>query len=110
MAREKYLAQIAQSTQQMKHGCKSLVGISAYYREINIAMMSYLQAEPEQDEDTTEKDGEGDEDEEQEEDDTPKPAWKPPPVTPKEEARTGANKKTYFVCNERRFIYCDCLH
>ena len=73
-------------------------------------MMSCLQAEPEQDEDTTEKDGEGDEDEEQEEDDTPKPAWKPPPVTPKEEARTGANKKTYFVCNERRFIFCYCLY
>jgi len=57
------------------------------------------EAEPEQDEDTLEKE-EGDEDEETEEDDTPKPAWKPPPVTPKEEARTGVNKKTYFVCNE----------
>lgn len=60
-----------------------------------------LQAEPEQEEDTTEKE-EGDEEEEQEEDDTPKPAWKPPAVVPKEEARTGANKKTYFVCNERK--------
>ena len=35
-----------------------------------------------------------------EEDDTPKPEFKPPPVVPKEENRTGANKKTYFVCNE----------
>ena len=30
----------------------------------------------------------------------PKPVYKPPPVVPKEEQRTGANKKTYFVCNE----------
>ncbi|KAK7468095.1 hypothetical protein BaRGS_00036678 [Batillaria attramentaria] len=38
--------------------------------------------------------------EEQEEDDTPKPEFKPPPVTPKEDNRTGANKKVYFVCND----------
>ena len=62
-----------------------------------------FQAEPEQEEDTIEKE-EGDEDEEAEEDDTPKPAWKPPPVTPKEDPRTGANKKTYFVCNERKYL------
>ena len=35
-----------------------------------------------------------------EEDDTPKPDYKPPPKVPKEENRTGVNKKTYFVCNE----------
>ncbi|KAK7485008.1 hypothetical protein BaRGS_00023786 [Batillaria attramentaria] len=40
--------------------------------------------------------------EEQEEDDTPKPEFKPPPVTPKEDNRTGANKKVYFVCNDPR--------
>jgi hypothetical protein len=40
--------------------------------------------------------------EEKEEDDTPKPDFKPPPVVPKEDNRTGANKKTYFVCNERK--------
>jgi len=33
-------------------------------------------------------------------DDTPKPDYKPPPVIKKEDNRTGANKKTYFVCNE----------
>ena len=38
--------------------------------------------------------------EENEEDDTPKPDYKPPPMVPKEENRTGANKKTYFVCND----------
>jgi hypothetical protein len=30
----------------------------------------------------------------------PKPAFKRPPAIPKEENRTGVNKKTYFVCNE----------
>ena len=34
-----------------------------------------------------------------EESDLPKSTWKPPPVIPKEEPRTGANKKIYFVCN-----------
>lgn len=46
-----------------------------------------------------EDEGEG-EGEEQEEDDTPKPDYKPPPVIPKEDNRTGTNKKTFFVCNE----------
>lgn len=41
--------------------------------------------------------------EEVEEDDTPKPDFKPPPVVPKEENKTGANKKTYFVCNDREY-------
>lgn len=39
---------------------------------------------------------------EADEDDTPKPDFKPPPVIPKEDNKTGANKKTYFVCNERK--------
>merc|ERR1711976_150196 len=51
-------------------------------------------------EDPTEKDPAADEDYDTEEDDTPKPDYKPPPVVPKEENRTGANKKTYFVCND----------
>nr|KAG5698113.1 hypothetical protein BaRGS_031803 [Batillaria attramentaria] len=52
-------------------------------------------------EDVAEKEeGEEEEGEEQEEDDTPKPEFKPPPVTPKEDNRTGANKKVYFVCND----------
>lgn len=40
-----------------------------------------------------------------EEDVLPKPDWKPPPVIPKEGNKTGCNKKTFFVCNERK-----CLH
>ncbi|KAL9952056.1 hypothetical protein ACROYT_G039256 [Oculina patagonica] len=35
-----------------------------------------------------------------EEDDVPQTEFKPPPVIPKEDSRTGCNKKTYFVCNE----------
>ncbi|XP_022094680.1 radial spoke head protein 4 homolog A-like isoform X2 [Acanthaster planci] len=56
--------------------------------------------EHEAEEQETEKDDEEGEGEEQEEDDTPKPDYKPPPVIPREENRTGTNKKTYFVCNE----------
>nr|XP_060632196.1 radial spoke head protein 6 homolog A-like [Anolis sagrei ordinatus] len=43
---------------------------------------------------------EDEEDEDEEKDEPPKPNYKPPPVIPKEEKGTGANKFTYFVCNE----------
>ncbi|XP_008505526.2 radial spoke head protein 6 homolog A isoform X1 [Equus przewalskii] len=43
---------------------------------------------------------EGEEDEEKVTDVIPKPTWKPPPVIPKEESRSGTNKFLYFVCNE----------
>lgn len=39
-----------------------------------------------------------------EEDDTPKSEWKPPPVIPKEDNRTGTNKRTFFVTTERRYL------
>lgn len=39
-----------------------------------------------------------------EEDDTPKSEWKPPPVIPKEDNRTGTNKRTFFVTTERRSL------
>ena len=35
-------------------------------------------------------------------DEPPKSQWKPPPIIPKEEPKTGVNKKTYFVCNIRK--------
>ena len=38
-----------------------------------------------------------------EEDVLPKPDWKPPPTIPKEH-KTGTNKKTFFVCNERKYL------
>jgi len=52
------------------------------------------------DEDATEKDRDDDDDEDAEEDEPPKPDFKAPPTIPKEENRTGTNKKTYFVCND----------
>lgn len=36
----------------------------------------------------------------EEEDEVPKPNFKPPPVAPREDPRSGCNRKTYFVCNE----------
>ncbi len=50
-------------------------------------------------EETEEGDEEGSE---AEKDEPPKSQWKPPPTVPKEEAKSGANKKTYFVCNNRK--------
>ena len=44
---------------------------------------------------------------EAEKDEPPQSQWKPPPTVPKEEAKTGANKKTYFVCNNRECV-CAC--
>ncbi|XP_069711674.1 radial spoke head protein 4 homolog A-like [Phaenicophaeus curvirostris] len=41
-----------------------------------------------------------DTDEEKEKDEPPKSTYKPPPLIPKEENGTGANKYVYFVCNE----------
>ncbi len=41
---------------------------------------------------------------EAEKDEPPQSQWKPPPTVPKEEAKTGANKKTYFVCNNGEYI------
>jgi hypothetical protein len=38
-------------------------------------------------------------------DDTPKPVMPPPKLVPKEINRTGANKKTYFVCHERKYCF-----
>uniref|UniRef100_A0A8D2KZL6 Radial spoke head component 4A n=1 Tax=Varanus komodoensis TaxID=61221 RepID=A0A8D2KZL6_VARKO len=43
---------------------------------------------------------EDEEDEDEEKDEPPKPNYKPPPVIPKEENRSGTNKFTYFVCSE----------
>lgn len=49
----------------------------------------------------------GEQGSEEEKDEPPKSQWKPPPVIPKEEPKTGANKKTYFVCNQRESIHQD---
>lgn len=73
-----------------------------------IAEVQYREGEEEEEEEENkeeeEQEEEKDEDEEEaeggEEDEIPKPDYKPPPVIPKEENRTGSNKYVYFVCNE----------
>lgn len=71
------------------------------YREGDEEEEEEEEPEEEQQEETPEKEVEEDGDEEEvEEDDTPKPDFKAPPKVPKEDNRTGANKKTYFVCND----------
>jgi len=71
------------------------------YREGEEEEEEEEEVEEHQEEESAEKDGDEDgEEEEQEEDDTPKPDFKPPPEIPKEENKTGANKKIYFVCND----------
>lgn len=78
----------------------------------------YLVVEAEFQEEEGEEEGEGSEDgeagdpgedvgddagedgSEAEKDEPPKSQWKPPPTVPKEPAKTGANTKTYFVCNQ----------
>ncbi len=82
-----------------------------------IAEAEYQEGEGEEEEDEDEGKGENqgagenedvdgdldDENSEIEKDEPPKSQWKPPPTVPKEESKTGANKRTYFVCNNREF-------
>ena len=80
-----------------------------------IAEAEYQEGEGEEEEEEEEEEGgdegakkeegggeeeEGEEGEEKK-DELPKSQWKPPPTVPKEKPKIGANKKTYFVCNER---------
>lgn len=77
-----------------------------------IAEAEFQEGEGEEDEDEGEgengEEGGGEEDGDEEgseadKDEPPKSQWKPPPTVPKEEPKTGVNKKTYFVCNYRKF-------
>nr|XP_039262999.1 radial spoke head protein 4 homolog A-like [Styela clava] len=74
-----------------------------------VAEVQYREGEEEEEEEEEkqddeekeeEKDDEDEEGEGGEEDEVPKPDYKPPPVIPKEDNRTGTNKYVYFVCNE----------
>ena len=79
-----------------------------------IAEAEFQEGEGEEDEDGAEGEppedvgGDGgdldDEGSEAEKDEPPKSQWKPPPTVPKEEPKSGANKKTYFVCNNRELV------
>ena len=80
-----------------------------------IAETEFQEGEGEEEENDTGKESladkidsaaEGDEDEnasDADRDEPPSSQWKAPPVIPKEESKTGTNKKTYFVCNTRKF-------
>lgn len=94
---------------QMVRFWGKVFGIESNYY---VAEVEYREGEEEEDEEEEEQgEGEGDEqakdddkgdedDEGGEEDDTPKPDWKPPPVIPKEENRSGTNKRTFFVTTD----------
>lgn len=81
-----------------------------------IAEVEYQEGEGEEEEEGEEGQGEGEdegsgsgggddeEDSEEAKDELPKSQWKPPPVTPKEDPKSGTNKRTYFVCNNRKCL------
>ncbi|XP_066488556.1 radial spoke head protein 6 homolog A-like [Tiliqua scincoides] len=84
-----------------------ILGIEANYIVAEVEFREGEEEEEAEEEEVVEeglKEGsefkEEEDDEEEEKDEPPKPNYKPPPVIPKEENRTGANKFTYFVCNE----------
>ncbi|XP_062965935.1 radial spoke head protein 6 homolog A [Cynocephalus volans] len=94
--------------QQPIHTCRFWGKVLGLRRSYLVAEVEFREGEEEEAEETvegsevTEAHGEeeGDEDEEKVVDIVPKPTWKPPPVPPREESRSGANKYLYFVCNE----------
>lgn len=99
--------------QQPIHTCRfwgKILGLSHSYLVAEVEFREGEEEVEEEDVEETIESGEvtdahggeegGDEDYEKVSDKIPKPAWKPPPVIPKEESRMGANKHLYFVCNE----------
>ncbi|XP_076987507.1 radial spoke head protein 6 homolog A isoform X2 [Tamandua tetradactyla] len=97
--------------QQPIHTCRFWGKILGLSRSYLVAEVEFREGEEEGEEEEGEDmleggameaqgEEEGEEDEEKAIDLIPKPTWKPPPVIPKEESRTGANKYLYFVCNE----------
>jgi len=82
-----------------------ILGINANYI---IAEVEFNEGEGDEEETEEEQEAEAEEEKEDgseadgpsEEDELPKSTWKPPPVVPKEDHHSGANKKVYFVCNE----------
>ena len=59
-------------------------------------------------EEEEEEEGEGEEGEEKPKP-PPKSTWKPPATVPSERPKTGANKKTYFVCYQREYWGSGCV-
>ncbi|XP_053463807.1 radial spoke head protein 6 homolog A [Nycticebus coucang] len=98
--------------QQPIHMCRFWGKILGLRRNYLVAEVEFREGEEEGEEEEAEElieggeameghlEEEGEEDEEKVADAVPKPTWKPPPVIPKEDSRTGTNKYLYFVCNE----------
>lgn len=98
--------------QQPIHTCRFWGKILGFKRSYLVAEVEFREGEEEMEEEEVEEltesgevtethgEEEGEEDEEKVADSIPKSTWKPPPVIPKEESRSGANKYLYFVCNE----------
>ncbi|XP_036272236.1 radial spoke head protein 6 homolog A isoform X1 [Pipistrellus kuhlii] len=100
--------------QQPIHTCRFWGKVLGLRRSYLVAEVEFREGEEEVEEEeveelmegadlTTEAHGEeegGEEDEEKAADVLPKLQWRPPPVIPREESRSGANKYLYFVCNE----------
>ncbi|XP_020950253.1 radial spoke head protein 6 homolog A isoform X2 [Sus scrofa] len=98
--------------QQPIHSCRFWGKILGLSRSYLVAEVEFREGEEEGEEEEVEElmeggevleahaEEEGEEDEEKVSDLIPKSTWKPPPVIPKEESRSGANKYLYFVCNE----------
>ncbi|XP_036158803.1 radial spoke head protein 6 homolog A isoform X1 [Myotis myotis] len=98
--------------QQPIHTCRFWGKILGLKRSYLVAEVEFREGEEEVEEEEVEEltesgevmdahgEEEGEEDEDKVADVIPKPLWKPPPVIPKEESRSGTNKYLYFVCNE----------
>ena len=98
--------------QQPIHTCRFWGKILGLSRSYLVAEVEFREGEEEAEEEEVEEmteggegmeahgEEEGDEDEDKATDVIPKPTWKPPPVIPKEDSRTGTNRYLYFVCNE----------
>nr|XP_056711453.1 radial spoke head protein 6 homolog A-like [Euleptes europaea] len=83
-----------------------ILGIEANYIVAEVEFREGEEEEEAEEEETAEEglkegsDREEEDEDDEEKDEPPKPNYKPPPTIPKEDNRTGANKFTYFVCNE----------
>ncbi|XP_048210585.1 radial spoke head protein 4 homolog A isoform X2 [Perognathus longimembris pacificus] len=78
-----------------------ILGLEMNYIIAEVEFREGEEEEEVEEEDVAEERDNGEsEAEEVEEDELPKSIYKAPQAIPKEESRTGANKYTYFVCNE----------
>lgn len=107
-----FLAMKQLAEQQPVHTCRFWGKVLGLSRSYVVAEVEFREGEEEGEEEEGEElleggdvlephgEEEAEEDEEKAADALPQPTWRPPPATPREESRTGANKYLYFVCSE----------